>query len=47
MRQTAASTATANKSAPITSPMISSENGEIAAARRGITFLIVRYFSEK
>ena len=47
MQQTAASIAIANKSAPITSPTISSENGEIAAARRAITSLIVRYFWEK
>jgi hypothetical protein len=44
MQQTAACIAIANKSAPITSPMISSENGEIAAARHGITFFSVRYF---
>src|SRR5262245_60702631 len=47
MQQTAAFIAIANKSAPITSPTISSENGEIAAVRRGITFFSVRYFSEK
>src|SRR5215813_7943754 len=47
MQQTAASIAIANKSAPITSLMISTENGEIAAARHGITFFSVRYFSEK
>ena len=46
-QQTAASIAIANKSAPITSPTISSGNGAIAAARRAITFLSVRYFSEK
>ena len=47
MQQTAASIATASKSAPTTSPTISSGNGAIAAAHRAITFLIVRYFSEK
>src|SRR4029077_19703506 len=46
-QQTAAFIAIANKSAPITSPTISSGNGGIAAARRAITFLSVRYFSEK
>jgi hypothetical protein len=47
MQQTAASTATASKSAPTTSPTISSGSGAPAAAHRAITFLIVRYFSEK
>jgi hypothetical protein len=47
MRPTGASIVIASKSAPITSPTISSENGEIAAARRAITSLNVRYFSEK
>jgi hypothetical protein len=47
MQQTAASIAIANKSAPITSLTTSNENGEIAAARRAITFFSVRYFSEK
>src|SRR5204863_3158371 len=46
-QQTAASIAIANKSAPTTSPTISSGNGAIAAARRAITFLSGRYFSEK
>src|SRR4029077_8013701 len=46
-RPTAASIAIANKSAPITPPTISSGNGAIAAARRAITFLSARYFSEK
>jgi len=47
MQQTAAFTAIANKSAPITSPTILSENGEIVAARRGITFFNDPYSSEK
>ena len=46
-QQMAACIAIANKSAPITSQLISSENGEIVAARREITFFSVRYFSEK
>src|SRR5262249_49503717 len=45
--QTAACIAIANRSAPITSPTTSSENGEIAAARHAITFFSVRCFSEK
>ena len=47
MRQTAVSIVIASKSAPITSPTISSENGEIAAVRRAITFLSGRFFSER
>ena len=47
MQQTAASIAIANKSAPITSPTISSESGEIAAARHGITFFSDPYSSGK
>ena len=47
MQQTAAFIVIANKSAPTTSPTISSESGAIAAARRAITFLSGRYFSEK
>src|SRR5439155_14938955 len=46
-QQTAVSIAIANKSAPTTSPTISSGSGAIAAARRAITFLSGRYFSEK
>jgi hypothetical protein len=46
-QQTAASIAIANKSAPTTSPTISSGSGVIAAARRAITFLSGRYFWEK
>src|SRR5262249_13379877 len=47
MQPTAASIAIANKSAPTTSPTISSENGVIGAARRAITFSIGRCSSEK
>src|SRR6188768_3645224 len=43
-QQTAVSIAILNKSAPITSPTISRENGALAAARRAITFLIVQSF---
>ena len=46
-QQTAASIAILNKFAPTTSPTISRENGALAAARRAITFLSDRYFSEK
>jgi len=46
-QQTAASIATASRFAPTTSLTISSGNGAIAAARRAITFLSVRYFSER
>src|SRR5262245_60772615 len=47
MQRTAACIAIANKSALITPRTISNENGAIAAARRAITFLIVRYSSAK
>ena len=46
MRPMVAFIATANKSAPITQPLISNENGAIAAARRATTSLSARYFSE-
>src|SRR5438045_1496311 len=46
-QQTAACIAILNKSVPTTSPTTSSANGAIAAARRAITFLIVRCFWEK
>jgi hypothetical protein len=46
-QQTAASIAIANRFAPITSLMISSGNGALAAVHREITFLIVRYSSAK
>src|SRR6478672_7197505 len=46
-QQTAAFIVIANKSVPTTSPTISRGSGAIAAARRAITFLSGRYFSEK